>query len=105
MEDPCPICHDTLVEPRTLPCKHVFCTSCLSEWESVQKARRCALCRRQYAVKEPLSETLGRIVCVLIFTIVTYLEIRKGGSVIGNVTFYLVIMSCAFSLYMEPEQP
>ncbi|TKS89378.1 E3 ubiquitin-protein ligase rnf213-beta [Collichthys lucidus] len=39
----CPICLVELAEPSVLPCRHIFCLSCLQR--SVQSCRRCPVCR------------------------------------------------------------
>jgi len=45
----CSLCLDRFIEPRALPCQHVFCTNCLKSISTGMKTRRtltCPLCRR-----------------------------------------------------------
>lgn len=46
----CPICRDTLVKPRGLPCLHYFCTDCLQEYidktDLEPAGFKCPYCRK-----------------------------------------------------------
>ena len=41
----CPICFDAMQHPVILPCKHMFCESCISEW--LERERSCPCCRNK----------------------------------------------------------
>jgi hypothetical protein len=44
----CGICYDETFSTIHLPCKHVFCTSCLMKWMKVKQ--NCPMCRRDFEV-------------------------------------------------------
>jgi len=50
----CPICRETLADPKTLPCLHTFCCACLSDHcrRSIQpgSGAACPLCRQQFTL-------------------------------------------------------
>ncbi|XP_068056296.1 tripartite motif-containing protein 59 [Anomalospiza imberbis] len=46
----CPICCDTFVEPRVLPCSHTFCGPCLRGLPQPGPGLRCPSCRALVAV-------------------------------------------------------
>ena len=39
----CPICLDTLTNPKTLRCKHVFCSGCLQK--ALAACNKCPMCQ------------------------------------------------------------
>lgn len=39
----CSICKDSFKNPISLPCDHIFCDECISEW--FEKENTCPLCR------------------------------------------------------------
>ena len=43
-ENECPICLDTLSNPRTLKCKHMFCTECIET--ALTHNNRCPVCKQ-----------------------------------------------------------
>jgi len=47
-ETECPICLLTLTNPRTLKCKHVFCTKCVET--SLKHNNRCPVCKEVQGV-------------------------------------------------------
>ena len=49
----CPICTETMVDPRVLPCVHTFCFKCLDQfWKDKQPGVKvaCPLCRTDFAI-------------------------------------------------------
>ena len=49
----CPICTETMVEPKLLPCIHSFCLKCLNQfWKNKQPGDRvpCPLCRAEFLI-------------------------------------------------------
>jgi len=51
----CPICRETLADPKTLPCLHTFCCHCLSDHcRAIQPgaAAACPLCRQPFIVPQ-----------------------------------------------------
>jgi len=51
----CPICAEAFVEPRQLPCGHVYCVECLERLVTVddQPPRlACPVCRAQFAIPD-----------------------------------------------------
>jgi len=44
----CPICLDTMVNPRALKCKHVFCSGCLQS--ALDVSNRCPVCQEPQGV-------------------------------------------------------
>ncbi|XP_053842335.1 tripartite motif-containing protein 59 [Vidua macroura] len=46
----CPICYDTFVEPRVLPCSHTFCGPCLRDLLQPGPGFSCPSCRALVAV-------------------------------------------------------
>ncbi|XP_053731719.1 E3 ubiquitin-protein ligase TRIM8-like isoform X2 [Synchiropus splendidus] len=53
----CPICLNVFAEPVQLPCKHNFCTSCISEaWAKEETAVRCPECNHDYDQKPTLEK-------------------------------------------------
>ena len=56
----CAICYDVLNKPITLPCKHRFCSSCLTRWRSkftIDNTKTCPICRSKIPVtKEMISK-------------------------------------------------
>ena len=48
----CPICYETLENPRFLPCFHKFCLECVQklEQENVNGKLKCPLCRKEFFV-------------------------------------------------------
>ena len=55
----CPICLETLTEPRMLACFHFYCQKCVADMKQVQQAEavgyECPLCRTFTASDEPKS--------------------------------------------------
>lgn len=39
----CSICHDSLINPKTLHCNHTFCSECISSWLRIHPT--CPVCR------------------------------------------------------------
>ncbi|KNC49964.1 uncharacterized protein AMSG_11904 [Thecamonas trahens ATCC 50062] len=52
--DICPICQDDFEDAVILPCKHMFCESCVTEWFHYNKT--CPMCRAEI----PIAETIAR---------------------------------------------
>lgn len=44
----CPICMDTLVEPSSTICGHIFCCSCIKA--SVKSQKKCPTCQRKLSM-------------------------------------------------------
>lgn len=44
----CPICLDTLTNPKTLRCKHVFCSGCLQK--ALAACNKCPMCQEPQGV-------------------------------------------------------
>lgn len=42
-EETCTICMDDYEQPTVVPCRHVFCFSCITEWSRINA--RCPMCR------------------------------------------------------------
>jgi len=42
-ENTCSICQDEMQQPITLPCNHLFCEECVSEW--FEREKTCPICR------------------------------------------------------------
>lgn len=40
----CPICYETVVDPHSLNCKHIFCKECIVDWWKTEKLT-CPTCR------------------------------------------------------------
>jgi hypothetical protein len=51
-KEPCPICWDTLTDPRATPCGHIFCNDCIRRAMS-HNEDNCPSCRR------PLTRKIG----------------------------------------------
>ncbi|XP_076464946.1 E3 ubiquitin-protein ligase TRIM45-like [Babylonia areolata] len=44
----CPVCHDSLQQPKILPCTHLICRKCVVSWlEEAGNQGGCPLCREQ----------------------------------------------------------
>ena len=62
LETTCPICLDTFQRPRSLPCLHTFCTSCLqahimnTAQSGLLSAFFCPVCRSQTKAARPYSQ-------------------------------------------------
>eukprot|EP00752_Nemacystus_decipiens_P002131 g2032.t1 len=52
----CSICYDQMVRPLILPCKHLFCGSCVAEW--LERERTCPLCRDEVPSSNPIPKAL-----------------------------------------------
>jgi len=51
----CPICAEPFVEPRQLPCNHVYCVECLERWvanDGQWPRLTCPTCREQFQLPE-----------------------------------------------------
>nr|CDS30441.2 expressed protein [Hymenolepis microstoma] len=46
----CPICYQRLNEPRTLPCDHIFCKNCITDW--LEREQKCPLCLRPATIDQ-----------------------------------------------------
>merc|ERR1719330_340081 len=57
----CPICHDLMEEPQSLPCRHAACLQCITR--AVDLRRECPYCRRPSTCAElsPAKEIACRI--------------------------------------------
>ena len=42
---PCPICHDTMTDPTSTLCGHIFCNQCL--FDSLSRVSKCPMCQIQ----------------------------------------------------------
>ena len=54
----CPICHETLTDPKVLPCIHPFCLKCLQTYSKDKKAGdevSCPMCRTNFVVPQERS--------------------------------------------------
>lgn len=54
----CCICRDPLVNPRILPCVHIFCLKCMQKtaWYANKKVGDtlpCPICRREFRIPNP----------------------------------------------------
>ena len=79
-EAECPLCLETLKNPKTLPCLHSFCLECLNRQakfarEQLQTSIRCPICRTSIEIPEtdtfenlPASFHLKRLVDILALT-------------------------------------
>ena len=45
IEDECSVCAEEFVGPVELPCKHLFCKGCISDWLSRRNRVSCPICR------------------------------------------------------------
>ncbi|XP_028325135.1 E3 ubiquitin-protein ligase TRIM8-like [Gouania willdenowi] len=53
----CPICLNVFEEPIQLPCKHSYCTTCISEaWAKDKATVRCPECNHEYEQKPTLEK-------------------------------------------------
>ena len=76
-EAECPLCIDTVKNPKTLPCLHSFCLECLDKLayfarRQLQTAVKCPVCQTSFPIPEtdtfdnlPPSSHLNRLVDVL----------------------------------------
>ena len=55
----CGICFDSFTDPRGLPCLHVFCHDCLTDWaaastasSSDRKSLTCPVCKKNHRIPE-----------------------------------------------------
>ena len=55
----CPICHETLANPKTTECKHVFCSKCLYNW--LRRNRSCPTCREAIPTGSTTEHTAGLV--------------------------------------------
>lgn len=53
IEDECSVCTEEFIGPVELPCKHIFCKTCITEWVSRRNKNTCPMCR---AALFPLEE-------------------------------------------------
>ena len=57
----CPICLDTMTNPRALKCKHVFCSKCLKK--ALDVSNKCPVCQEPQGVlqgNQPPGEMTSR---------------------------------------------
>lgn len=54
--DRCPICMESVLEQRTLPCGHVFCKDCINRW--LVSKNSCPVCR--LVVRVPIRRSTVR---------------------------------------------
>ena len=61
----CPICYETLENPRFLPCFHKFCLECVQKLEQAQANGKikCPLCRKEHLVTNA-SQTTPTIISI-----------------------------------------
>ena len=79
-EAECPLCLETVKDPKTLPCLHSFCLACLDKHANyarrqLQTAIRCPVCQASFQIPEedtfgglPASFHLNRLVDLLALT-------------------------------------
>ncbi|XP_033118922.1 tripartite motif-containing protein 2-like [Anneissia japonica] len=46
----CPLCYKRLKDPKTLPCLHTYCLSCLTEWVNKKGRLQCPNCLQFYDI-------------------------------------------------------
>ncbi|XP_033118859.1 tripartite motif-containing protein 2-like [Anneissia japonica] len=46
----CPLCYKRLKDPKTLPCLHTYCLSCLTKWVNEKGRLQCPNCRQFYDI-------------------------------------------------------
>lgn len=56
----CAVCYNDILEPKVLPCKHVFCYSCLMKCAEKTKAI-CPYCRTPFTIPKKIEMSNGRI--------------------------------------------
>ena len=69
----CPACLKKLVEPRTLPCGHVYCLGCLEMLQTKKNRVQCHICKGIHTFV--LEITDGKKVCVSVIIHFTRPEI------------------------------
>ena len=47
----CPVCYDSMVNPKKLPCDHTFCAKCIENLKTGQKLK-CPLDNKQFSISE-----------------------------------------------------
>ena len=62
----CAVCYEELIEPKLLPCGHIFCYSCLIQCASIKKL--CPLCRKNFQIPIKIDMSNGWIPFTLFFT-------------------------------------
>ncbi|XP_033107381.1 tripartite motif-containing protein 2-like [Anneissia japonica] len=46
----CPLCYERLKDPKTLPCLHTYCLSCLTKWVNEKGRLQCPNCLQFYDI-------------------------------------------------------
>lgn len=52
----CSICYERMVRPVLLPCEHMFCGECVTEW--LEREHTCPLCRLEIPTTNPIPRSL-----------------------------------------------
>ena len=68
----CVICTEFFVDPQVLPCKHVFCKSCVNRWKDAWTIE-CPFCRKLWVTDDVkpdvrLAESLAKLTPTTITT-------------------------------------
>ena len=103
-EEECPLCLETVKNPKTLPCLHSFCLVCLDKLagfarRQLQTTIKCPVCQTSFQIPEgdtfnnlPTSFHLNRLVDVFALMAV---HRHRNAAVVMRTTPQHVTVSCA----------